>query len=132
MKLIDVIECQRALSKIMRQQVKAPVKVAYRLQKNLRILEREVRDYQAVNAGLVKKYGTEKKGPDGEPTGDWEIAQPDVDALRAYWAEHDELLDQDVEIDLMPIHIETLDVFSLTVADRASLAVLNGLDLESE
>jgi hypothetical protein len=131
MKLIDILECQQALTRLMQQRVQAdklPTEVAYDLMKNLRKLDHEVRYYRAENARLVRKYGKPKLGPDDKPTGDWEIAQTDVDALSDYWEEHDKLLDRDVEIDLWTINEEQLSGFSLTVADRAVLSILDGAD----
>jgi hypothetical protein len=135
MKLMDVIDCRQALTRLMQQRVKADklsTDVAYDLMKNLRKLDREVRFYQAENARLVRKYGKPKLGPDDKPTGDWEIAQTDVEALSDYWKEHDKLMDRDIELDLWPIDEEQLSNFSLSVADRAALYILNGADPEGD
>jgi hypothetical protein len=126
-KLEDALEAYAALDQLMARRLPAgkrlPVKVVHTLQRNLRQLSYEWRDYRATNTSLIKKHGEEEL-QDGKPTGNYKIDQANVDALHAYWQDHDELVQQETEVDLRPLPAGALDTLDLSLAEIAALSIL--------
>jgi hypothetical protein len=126
-RLEDAMEAYAALDQLMARRLPAgkrlPVKMVHTLQRNLRQLGYEWRDYRATNTSLIKKHGQEEI-QDGKPTGNYKIDQADLEALRAYWRDHDELVQQEIEVDLLPVPAGAMDALDLSLAELAALSVM--------
>jgi hypothetical protein len=90
---------------------KLPVRVAYRLKKNLDQVERELRHYEEFRRELIQKYGRQT-GPDA-----WEIPADDQEAVAVYSREMGELLDCEAELALRPMRIDELGPIQISAGD---------------
>lgn len=82
-----------------------PVKVAWKLNKLVKALDKELSDIEEARISLVQKYGeTDAEGN----------IQVTPEAMIAFTTEFNELLSEEVEIDFEPIDIEALGDIELT------------------
>lgn len=92
---------------------KLPIKQAYNLQRNMRILEPDAKAYDEKRVELIKtKYGTED-----EATGNWSIANKQMEAFNK---ELEELGSEEVELDIHTIVMETV-TFTISPNDLYNL-----------
>jgi hypothetical protein len=76
---------------------------SYRLYKNIKIIGAELEDIEKARLELVKRYGTPKEN------GDIEVLDDKKDA---YFKEFNIVLEQEVEINILPINPEKLSGIS--------------------
>jgi hypothetical protein len=111
LKLSQIIESQEALSRLSSE--KLPIKIAYNLQRNIRLLKPEIESYEKTRIELIKtKYGTEQKD------GSYQVIPERTDK---FIAELNELLSVDVDLDVRAIKMseftKEIASFDLLVLD---------------
>lgn len=121
MKLKQLIE-QIAPSISHIAQVKLPVKVAYRLAKNIRLLQPELDAFNEARTKLVTKYGT--------PESDGVNFRLDGENGAAFAKDINSLLDEDVNIALMRINLDELGSIDLEAGHIANLMDVIIYDVE--
>jgi hypothetical protein len=114
--LRDILNAQPALQRLAAE--KLPVRVAYRLKKNLDQVERELRHYEAFRRELIQKYGRQT-GPDA-----WEIPADDQEAVAVYSRELGELLDCEADMALRPMRVDDLGEIRMSAGDLMAMAWL--------
>ncbi len=114
LKLRTLFEAQRAIQNLLNE--KLPVKAAYRVQKAIRLIGEELKDFEAVRLDLAKKFAD---GADEVP----EEKRPEFNAAI------DAVLDEEVEIKIEPIPLSLLGETNLSIRD---VLLLEFLLLEDE
>ncbi len=97
-KLGEITMMQQGLMVLVNQSL--PIKLSYKLGKILRQVDNEVQEIENSRIELVKKYGT----PDDETK---TIKVLDKDQEK-FMEEYGDLLNVEVELDIIPIHIDEL------------------------
>lgn len=98
------------------RQAKPPdVKLRYRLARNLRLIEQELRHYEDMRQELLQEHGAMLDEGKGEYT------LPDK---RSFEKAHRELLDTDVDVELHPLTLEQVEMLDLSVGAIAALGEL--------
>lgn len=100
-KMKQIVQSQNAIQVLNGE--KLPLKLAWRIQKNVRRITAELEDYNKINLELFKKYGEEKE-PKG--SGQWKLL-PEKTTL--YDEEIKPILEDDVEIGVQPIPLSLFD-----------------------
>lgn len=106
-KLLDIVDSQPALARLAGQAL--PVKTAYRLQKTLRKARQELADYYQARDELVKKHGAQKKGV-------WGVGPKDP-GWEKYQAEHKELAEVEVELEIDRFPLDALGEIKISAGD---------------
>jgi len=78
---------------------KLPVKLAYRIQRNLRKINNELQDFEEARLELVRKYGKQNE------KGFMEVVPENMEAFNA---DLKTLLDEEVDVDIQSIPIQDL------------------------
>lgn len=100
--MLEIIQSVGTLQKLVTVQL--PVKVSYRLNKNLRKISEEIVDYEKTREQLLQKYGT---GDGGIPEENLAEAE----------AELSKLLAEEVEIDIMQISPEDMGDTTMSIQE---------------
>lgn len=77
--------------------VSPPASLLVPLIRNLRQINAVLRDFDEAMSRVVREVGR----PDGR--GGWQVPTDDADAVRRYYAEQDDAVETEVEVDLHPI-----------------------------
>lgn len=112
MKLKQLVE-QIAPSMSHIAQAKLPVKIAYRLAKNIRIIQPELDAFNDARTKLLVEYG--------KPAGDGQNYMFEGENGEIFTRELNILLDVDVEITLMRVSLDELQTISLEAGHVANL-----------
>jgi len=109
-------ESHAALERLKRTEL--PARLAFKVARNLRILETEIADIEKQRMVIVSKHG---KRSEDDP-GKWLVQPEDTAAFRA---EIDELFAAEIEMSLTPLRFDDLpDGLSITPADALALSYL--------
>jgi hypothetical protein len=108
LKLGQLIDARGALRAIGAERL--PVKLAYRIQRNMRKIDIELREVDEANLKLIRELGEK------QPDGNWHVKPENLDAFRDAMKA---LRDEDIEIDIRAVSIDELpvDVAPLTLMD---------------
>jgi hypothetical protein len=103
LKLSQIIEAQEPLKRLAAE--KYPAHIAYRIQRNIRVLAPEALAYEKARMELIKnKYGVELKG-EGVPTGSYRVPPEKV---AEYTGEIQLLLDEEMDLNIMLLELESI------------------------
>jgi predicted ThiF/HesA family dinucleotide-utilizing enzyme len=111
--LQEIFNIQAALIKLAEE--KLPIKVAYRLARIIKGLEKEIGLVEEQRVDLIKKYGVE------DDNKNWKV--PDEN-IAAFQTEYAELLKEEVELLAEPIKLSLLE----TITSDVSLLAIAGID----
>lgn len=102
----QIVGSQDALQHLMDQ--KLPVKVAYNLQRDLRLILQEIETFNKLNTDKIKELGSQI-APD-----QIRVKPENRNEYNEYM---EELLLHEIELDLRPVKLDTLQGVDLTVRD---------------
>lgn len=86
---------------------KFPIKVSYWIGKNMAHIDREFQNIEKTRLELVKKYGSEIKNPETQAV---ERITVPPEKQNAFQAEFQEFLKEDIDIDIKPINLSSVNV----------------------
>lgn len=119
-KLSQVVSSQEALKTLSTKLL--PAKIAYKIQKNLRLLEPETTQYEKLRSQLImEKYGEE------EVEGSGEFRVPPSN-LAEFLKELNELLELEIEADIQKVTLP--DTFEISTADIYALSWMINMEEE--
>ncbi len=114
-----------AVEPLKRMQVQAmPAKTAYQIARLVRRLDSgELSAYQQAKEQLVRRLGIEEE-EDGRTV--WRVAK---EHQQEFITEHEELLDQEVEISIRPLTLHEIESMTISPADLLFMRwMIEGLD----
>ena len=115
--LQQILDSQESVQDLVRQKTSS-AKMAYRLMRNLRLLDQEYRHFADARNKLFETYATE------DDAGNLRI-DPDDEEVQEKWRKGlDELLESETEINLHTFSIEEIEVAGLLVS-AADLYILD-------
>lgn len=118
LKLEDLVNAEPALVRLSQNQL--PVKLAYRIQKALRQIDRELQDYHTTRGELVKRHGQEKT-VEGQPGPMWEVPRG-TEKWDAYIKDLDELTAEEVDLNIHAVQLSMFpEDFRMSPGDMAAM-----------
>lgn len=112
LKIKDLLASTNALSELSKE--KLPAKTAYRVGKNLRLIQQELDHYETTRRGTIETFGEPVEGQPGS-------FQVKKENLKVFEDSMNALLDTEVDIMLMGITVEDLGDCNLAPSVFASL-----------
>ena len=112
MKLLNLIVAREALQRLI--SLELPAATAFKIARAVRPVQAELRGYEQQRVALVRRLGKEKDGQTTVPP----------EKFVEFNAEHQALLDVEVELDIMPLSREILGDTKVKVADLMALQFL--------
>ncbi len=103
LKLSTIVNSKEALQEVLKKEL--PIKTAYRIQKNLRLIEPEFNQYEEIRSKLIK----EKYGEEGVEEGNWSVKP---NRMKDFVKELDELASEEIELDIIKVSLP--DDFKIT------------------
>jgi hypothetical protein len=103
LKLSTIINSREALQEVLKKEL--PIKISFRIQKNLRLIEPEFIQYEEFRSKLIK----EKYGEESGEEGNW-VVKPVT--MRGFIKELDELTSEEIELDIIKVTLP--DDFKIT------------------
>ena len=113
LKVIDVLNMQQALTAL--AAIKLPFKTSYRISKALNQVAQVINATQKKQQALFKSMGA--------PTEDGQQIQIPADQQAEFQVLMQAIMDAEIEIDIMPVHISSLEGITI---EPAHLAALDG------
>ena len=121
-RLSQIMSSQDAIKTLASQ--KLPVRTAYKIQKNLRLLEPEVSNFEKIRSQLImEKYGEEEEGSNGS-------YKVPPENMKDYLKELNQLLDLEVTVDIQKVTLP--ENFEMLVSDVYALDWMIDFDEEEK
>lgn len=119
-KLSQIINSKEALEELIKKEL--PIKISYRIQKVIRVIEPEYSSYDSVRHKLiVEKYGEENP----KDSGSWKVKDENTSV---FYKELEELLSEEIDIDVLKIKLP--DDITITPSHLYLLSWLVDVDEE--
>lgn len=118
MKLTNLVllNSEKPLSKLKTQNL--PIKVAYKLNKNIHLISEQLKFIEEQRLTLIKKYGSSTKD------GGYYIDKNDVNSYNKFANDFMEILQIEESIDILPFNLDELSDVCLTSDDLDMISFL--------
>lgn len=124
-KLLDIADCANAITKLSRREF--PVRVSYRIQRNLRLIKQETKEYDKAVSELAEKHGGQLS-----PRGGYAFPHDDklMECNKEIAVMRNGLDDIFVEVDITAISLD--DIGNITPEDLLALEWMFEAPAESQ
>ena len=103
LKLSTIVNSREALQEVLKKEL--PIKIAFRIQKNLRLIEPEFIQYEELRSKLIK----EKYGEESGEEGNWVVKST---MTKEFIKELEDLTSEEIELDIIKVTLP--DDFKIT------------------
>ena len=112
MKIKEIYELNEGLKAIVDKEL--PIKMAFLIQKNMSMMEDEIKNAEVIRQKIIKKYEDEEATKNLKEQGKIQLKK---DKLEDFNKEFNELMEQEVDIKLKKIKIDDLDGITMKPVD---------------
>ena len=112
MKIKEIYELNEGLKAIVDKEL--PIKMAFLIQKNMSMMEDEIKNAEVIRQKIIKKYEDEEATKNLKEQG---VVQLQKDKLEDFNKEINELMGQEIDVELKKISIDDLDGITIKPVD---------------